>query len=375
MRKKGFTLIELLVVIAIIGILASILLPALSRAREAARRASCANNLKQWGLIFKMHSTENNGAFPGPSKYLPWGQHYQLMMDPDIYPDYWTDYNIKFCPSDSRTVTGTRGMMWTPSRPIEEVIEDAIRKGQEPAPGAENAQNCVKACLAAPNSYAYLPYLFSTNRQLRWAGELMFSHSTGLWWGCLNQSPLWGVPVVGTPDQVQWYGASNMNNACIDWKGVPGDPNQVMGMYKLLIPEWGEDDLPAEAVIQRFGTAYPDAIDDDGVSKLPLTYMRLKEGLERFLITDINNPAAGAKAQSSIAVMFDAWCAMGSLQQFYGENGTALFNHIPGGSNILYMDGHVRFMRFKEGFPMGLPDNEGITWELSWAMADYAGQG
>jgi prepilin-type N-terminal cleavage/methylation domain-containing protein/prepilin-type processing-associated H-X9-DG protein len=341
MKRQGFTLIELLVVIAIIAILAAILLPALARAREAARRASCQSNLKQFGIIFKMYAGENKGLFPRIPRYRGMGQH-MLYSGVDLYPDYWNDPSIAVCPSDSRAdqdLTPDNGFQSNHNYGNFGIEEDFPAQIQDLAARASLPENnadwvdprCRDFYLNLNPSYRYTGHAVSTISQ--WSDlsvMLRFENYR-------NNTGFGGSPP--PPDFTQTW-----------LQNIDGCEDVIF----MDAHDSGSEDAQWPPGL---GAEFYNVPDDDYTQTCPATYHRTREGVERFFITDINNPASGSTGQSTIFVMCDSYTLMGSTQGLSTMQGTgvSMMNHVPGGSNMLFMDGHVEFMRANEP-PVGFPD-------------------
>jgi prepilin-type N-terminal cleavage/methylation domain-containing protein len=116
-QRRGFTLIELLVVIAIIGVLVALLLPAVQKVREAANRASCANNLKQIGLA--IHNFHDSYNFIPPARvadpYASWAVIILPYLEQDALYRQWDTSKTYYDQTDLARTTVVKGY-FCPSR-------------------------------------------------------------------------------------------------------------------------------------------------------------------------------------------------------------------------------------------------------------------
>lgn len=188
-----------------------------------------------------------------------------------------------------------------------------------------------------------------------WAAAVAEDGDPPIWWitpndGWANES--WPKEIVDLAKKKVAAGASGScddlnyrRSYCIPMS--PGGQSYAI-MPSTMKGEWLHDQADAfETLIQIMNSEVDEMADGSIEFTLPsngevVTSFVLREGIERFMITDINNPAGAAQAQSQLPLMFDYFGTDG----LNGELDAGSFAHVPGGVNVLAMDGHVEWVKY-----------------------------
>jgi prepilin-type processing-associated H-X9-DG protein len=224
-----------------------------------------------------------------------------------LYPEYLTDPAILLCPSDP---TGNNAQ----KRFSDANNRTAVFNGSTMSPAGGNVNNEFYGCEVNQGTTSYV----------------YFS---------------WAVYTPGITDDTHKFSCN---------------PGQVMQLFGEIGSYFGSKPSLNPAIATAFSTALtdmnlrfmgatPDLVSDrfdTDIEVENMTIYRTREGIERFFITDINNAASSNTAQSEVSILSD------NVNCNMAESNAQAFNHIPGGANVLYMDGHVEFLKYPNRWPV-----------------------
>jgi prepilin-type processing-associated H-X9-DG protein len=343
-KNGGFSLREIVIAIALLGLFVTLMLPAIGRAREGMRRVNCANNLMQIGYALRLYTTESSDQklppvqihveFPSMSNPNYTGDltEFQYRFRYDFAPSIGALYEegapldpkVLICPSDFqndlRTAQDFQCVMLNDS--WDEGSRDFIKEG------------CANDL---DDSYQYYGWVFDK-------GGDPVTHSASILeasWRNPFAKPRFDVdadPDFQVPVQMSATFAA-MHRAA--WGTTKADFFKTFTDETVNERTWAASD--AEYDIGSKDFVEKDAWDPatfygNGTTN---TVHRLRGGVARFLVTDINSAEEARLTQSTIWVMHEKLALT--------PDG---FFHPPGGSNVLYLDGHVEFVAFDERAPV-----------------------
>ncbi len=353
----GFTLIEMLVVITIIGILATLMLPGISAALENTRRLSCGNNMRQIGMALMMFADEHDGKLPNgagndfwgdptddPNREARWNEvrnrstqapeewrgdkntypgnlvRNNFIFDAaQVFPDYLTELDILICPSAISLRDVERDVYFRDVTFSEEFIDPDLytdRTNEVPLAKLQGLRPD-SACLSN-EFYTFLPYALESeeNALFLWdilnyymfIGEVDFMRQSLTLVSDSPESAEKRSDLVGEDAEDRFFDASSERPV-----DIPGD---TFGDRRGF--EWES----------RYGHA-PGGGD---------TWFRTAQNIGKVFIRDINDPGSDYVNDGQIPVLFET----------PGLNGLVRFPHLPVGGNVLYLDGHVEFQKYRE---------------------------